>query len=230
MRKGNPFTPTFGHVPFALAGREDYIDDVVGGLANGPGDPNRTTVFVGPRGSGKTVLLTTIAREASSVGWICVDSSARAGMLNTIARRLEKNAAHLLEAKPTSHVVGVQFEPVGVTRELQDGPVPSALQRIEDEVEFLCNNGSSVLFTVDEVDARCTDFCDFVDLYQFFMRNDLDVALIIAGLPSHVSILISDDGISFIRRAFQRPLDMIPIVEVEQAIADTIEQNGKTIE
>lgn len=230
MRGSNPFTPTFGHVPFALAGREAYIDDVIGGLANGPGDPNRTTVFVGPRGSGKTVLLTSIAREATSLGWICVDSSARTGMLSAIARRLQKGAAHLLDASPAASVTGVQVGPVGVTRQIQEAPSPGALERIEDEVEYLCANGSSILFTVDEVDANCAEFCDFIDLYQFFMRNDLDVALIIAGLPSHVSILLSDDGVSFIRRAFQRPLDMIPIVEVEQAMADTIEQNGKRIE
>lgn len=226
----NPFTPTFGHVPFALAGREDYIDDAMGGLSNVPGDPNRTTIFVGPRGSGKTVLLTSITREAASLGWLCVDVSARSGMLNMMVRRLEKAGAHLLEQQPTSSLVGVQVGPVGITRELHGTPSPSPLERLEDEVEFLCSRGSSILFTVDEVDASCEEFCDFIDLYQYFMRNDLDVALFLAGLPSHVSILLSDEGISFIRRAFQRPLDMIPIIEVEEAILDTIEQNGKRIE
>ncbi len=56
----NPFTPTFGHVPFALAGRTSYIDDVIDGLANYPDDPNRSTIFIGSRGSGKTVLLTAL--------------------------------------------------------------------------------------------------------------------------------------------------------------------------
>ena len=56
-KRRNPFTPTFGHEPFAFAGREELIDDVIEGLAEGPGDPNRATIFLGPRGSGKTVLL-----------------------------------------------------------------------------------------------------------------------------------------------------------------------------
>ena len=68
-RSSNPFTPTFGSMPYALAGRVELIDDVIGGLANRPGDPNRSTIFIGPRGSGKTVLLRTIAEEASAQGW-----------------------------------------------------------------------------------------------------------------------------------------------------------------
>jgi hypothetical protein len=60
----NPFTPTFGSEPVLLAGRERYIDDVLSGLKNRPGDPNRTTIFTEPRGSGKTVLLSRIASEA----------------------------------------------------------------------------------------------------------------------------------------------------------------------
>ena len=40
-RLTNPFTPTFGRVPYALAGRDELIDDVMEGLANQPGDPDR---------------------------------------------------------------------------------------------------------------------------------------------------------------------------------------------
>ena len=229
-RSKNPFTPTFGHVPFALAGRTEYIDDVFGGLANRPGDPNRTTVFVGPRGSGKTVLLTAIAREAANMGWICVDASARTGMLATIARRLRRNSGHLIAPSPPSDIVGVQVGPLGITRSMRDVPNKDEIAFIEETVELLCAQGSSILFTVDEVDATCQEFCDFVDLYQYFMRKDMDVALLLAGLPSQVSILLSDEGISFIRRAFQRPLDRIPAFEVEQAMLSTIEENGRKIE
>jgi len=63
----NPFTPAFGSEPMFLAGRERIIEDIIGGLENGPGDPNRASILVGPRGSGKTVLLTRIAFEASKM-------------------------------------------------------------------------------------------------------------------------------------------------------------------
>jgi hypothetical protein len=66
----NPFTPTFGSIPMLMAGRDRLISAVLNGLRNGPGDPNRATIFTGARGSGKTVLLTKIANEAAVIGWI----------------------------------------------------------------------------------------------------------------------------------------------------------------
>lgn len=63
--------PIHAHVrayAFAFAGRDELIDDVIEGLSNQPGDPNRATIFIGTRGSGKTVLLSAIAEEASDMG------------------------------------------------------------------------------------------------------------------------------------------------------------------
>ena len=37
----NPFTPVLGNEPPILAGRTRLINDVMKGLENGPGDPNR---------------------------------------------------------------------------------------------------------------------------------------------------------------------------------------------
>jgi DNA replication protein DnaC len=63
----NPFTPTFGSIPPLFAGRERMIEDVVTGLDNAPGDPNRSTIFIGARGTGKTALLAKIAEEAGKI-------------------------------------------------------------------------------------------------------------------------------------------------------------------
>ena len=225
----NPFTPTFGHVPFALAGRTEYIDDVIGGLANRPGDPNRSTVFIGPRGSGKTVLLTAISRIASEQGWICVNVSARDGMLEELLWQTQANAAHLLAPIPTSDIVAAQAGPIGVTREMRRETY-SWRMRMSALIEELNQQGVGLLFTVDEVNPNCVEFGDFIDAYQHFMREERDVALLVAGLPNRVSALLLDESVSFIRRAFQRPLGPIPQVEVEQALLETIEGNGRTID
>ena len=57
----NPFTPVFGNEPPILGGRSQLIDNAIKGLEGEPGEPNRITVFTGPRGSGKTVLLNAIS-------------------------------------------------------------------------------------------------------------------------------------------------------------------------
>jgi len=78
-RSQNPFTSTFGKVPFALAGRKDYINDAISGLDGQPGNPFRSIAFYGPRGSGKTVLMEMIARIASEQGWMDMRGLNRSG-------------------------------------------------------------------------------------------------------------------------------------------------------
>lgn len=58
----NPFKPTAGMTPPVLMGREDVIQDFSDGLLEGPGSPGRLMRITGPRGSGKTVLLTELGR------------------------------------------------------------------------------------------------------------------------------------------------------------------------
>lgn len=228
-KTGNPFTPTFGHVPFALAGRSDYIDDVVGGLANRPGDPNRTTIFMGSRGSGKTVLLTAIARIASEQGWISANVSAREGMTDDIVWQIHSNAAHLLPPESESRLTSIQAGPIGISREITHKRASRRAQ-ITSLVDELNGRGVGVLFTIDEVHSGCQEFEAFVDIYQHLMREDKDVALLLAGLPGRVSELLLEEDISFVRRAFQRSMESIPIIEVEQALLETFDASSRRID
>ena len=45
----NPFTPTFGRIPAQLVDRDLLLSDLFGALANGPGDPNLSTLISGAR-------------------------------------------------------------------------------------------------------------------------------------------------------------------------------------
>jgi len=73
----NPFSPGFGQPPTRLVGREDILGPLGAGLRAGPHDEAYTSVLVGPRGSGKTALLTEIGERAAEDGWIVlpVDAS-----------------------------------------------------------------------------------------------------------------------------------------------------------
>lgn len=224
----NPFTPTFGSVPFAFAGRDALIDDVVSGLANQPGDPNRSTIFIGPRGSGKTALLATIRREAAGLGWIPVSVSAREGMLDRIVRTARRNAAHLLVEGTDSDLTSITVGPVGIGRAVHRPEMPW-WQELTDIVEALNDQGSGLLITVDEVDPTCAELIELVDTYQRFVTEERDVALLLAGLPSRISALLLDEHVSFIRRAFQRHLEPIGSQDVADAMLATIEANGKRI-
>ena len=65
----NPFTPVVGKVPLHIAGREEIIADVEGALAGAGNDPAIISLLVGPRGMGKTALLSHFADMAGSSVW-----------------------------------------------------------------------------------------------------------------------------------------------------------------
>ena len=226
FKRRNPFTPTFGHEPFALAGRAELIDDVIEGLAEGPGDPNRATIFLGPRGSGKTVLLSTIAEEASQMEWVSANAVTGTGMLSSLMYSLRMNAGHLIEEPAASTVTSLQVGPVAIGRELAREDVPWRF-RFQHVVEELNDQGIGVLFTVDEVDPDCAELIEFISFYQLFVTEKRDVAMLLAGLPAKVSDLLIADRVSFVRRSFQRRLTSIPDIDVREAIRATIEGNGK---
>lgn len=229
-RSANPFTPTFGRVPYALAGRAEFIDDIMEGLANQPGDPNRSTIFVGPRGSGKTVLLHTIAKEASQQGWVCVNVSARKDMLAQLYDGVRMAGGHFLSSDTISVLTAITIGPVGVQREVREVDLTSSRFRLQTILEELNEQGIGLLVTVDEIDPNCEELIDFIDTYQHFVAEGRDVALLMAGLPSKVSQLLLDKSVSFIRRAFRHTLGAIDYYEVEEALFETITEAGKSIE
>ena len=69
MREYNPYTPGAGFMPSVLAGREKLIDQIEFSLRNlQKGYPQRSTIYFGLRGVGKTVLLNTIESAAENRG------------------------------------------------------------------------------------------------------------------------------------------------------------------
>ena len=226
----NPFTPTFGQVPLALAGRRDLIADVVEGLENAPGDPNRATIFVGARGTGKTVLLTTLAEAAEDRGWISANVSAREGMLEECLEQVNMKRAELLPKERDSHITSIQAAGFGLSRELDERKPTTWRHRVSQTVASLNERGIGVLFTIDEVSASEAELKRFVDTYQHFIREHRNVALLLAGLPSRISSLLLDEDVTFLRRAFRHELGAIAINEVAQAMLETVEGGNRTID
>lgn len=67
----NPLKPTAGMTPPVLIGREAVIEDFRDGIEEGAGAPGRLMRITGPRGSGKTVLLTRAGRARRTARLEC---------------------------------------------------------------------------------------------------------------------------------------------------------------
>jgi len=226
----NPFTPAFGSEPLFLAGREQIIEDIINALQNGPGDPNRVSVLIGPRGSGKTVLLTKIAVEAAKIGWVSASVTASPGMMEKILEQIEQNGKEFLPSKAKKRLTEIHAFGVGFSMENTETRTPSWRLQMTRYIELLSEYEIGVLLTVDEIDVRQPEMVELVADFQHFIREKRNTALIMAGLPGKTLQMFHDDSISFVRRAFQHNLESIHIADVKAAIQKTIEASGKKID
>jgi len=229
-RLKNPFTPTFGSIPLHLAGRDSIIRDVLDGLDNGPGDPYRSTIFVGARGSGKTVLLAKIAEDASANGWISANVNADSDMLDELLIQIRDNAKEFLTPETLTHITSISVAGVGISRNVKQSNRKTTWRSdMTSVIKELNEKNVGLLITVDELDARIDELRTVISTFQHFVRERRDVAIIMAGLPPKVSSLLRNDSISFLRRAFLHRLEAVEESEVRFSMKKTIELAGRTI-
>lgn len=225
----NPFTPTFGEIPEHFAGRKDIVANVEKAFVSARRRPELTSLFSGARGMGKTTLLSVLATKAAAQGWVCASTTAMPGMLNDLESGIRKNAAHLLGDDKKPALTGVEIGGIGAVSFAQ----PEAVQvnwryRIDAILDQLSETETGLLITVDEVDASLAEMVELVAVYQHFVRENRKVALLMAGLPHHISSLMNDNTVSFLRRAQLVRLGPIADYEVKDALARTIEGNGRS--
>ncbi len=103
----NPFAPTFGIVPIYMAGSDALLDNMAAAFEQGVGNPGLCTLLIGPRGSGKTALLSCIGEEARNQGWVTVDAVAEESVLEDILQHFRSEASHFLKPEPTKRLSGV---------------------------------------------------------------------------------------------------------------------------
>ena len=175
--KGNPFRPSFGSIPTALVGRNELIKEIMDGLDNGVGDPNRATIFVGARGTGKTVLLTTIAEQVQGRGWISVNVTSGTGMLKEILVQSREKTAHILSSSPQSKLSGLQIGPLAVSMEL-DRALSTWRSEMTSLIEELNQKKIGLLITIDEISPHHEELHVVVDTFQHFVRERRDVMVV----------------------------------------------------
>lgn len=224
----NPFSPGFGQPPTHLVGRDEILQAVGAGLLAGPKAEAYTSVLIGPRGSGKTVLLTEIGQRAAADGWIVlpVDASTR-GLDDRIrqavayARTTHEGAeAAAPGERVSSHMTGLHLGPVGAhwrppevaPKEWSTRYVLTAL------VEYARSADTSVLLTVDEMQGGDREELRrlVADLQHITPREQRPLAFVGSALPEVHYTLFRDPKLSFFRRCADFSLP--PIDEADAAV------------
>lgn len=226
----NPFTPGFGTTPLFLAGRDQLIGDMRSAFEDGFGNPDLSTIIIGARGTGKTALLSGIEVEAELAGWVVTHVIAGPGMLEAVYERSSSATRHLLEARSRRHLSGVEIgQLVGLHWTTDSEEQPSWYMRMSNLLDELEQRGIGLLITVDEVRTDIEEMIELASNYQLFVREGRKVSLVMAGLPAHVSSLVTNESVSFLRRATHRYLESIPDEDVELAFRLTAESSGKVV-
>ena len=222
--RNNPFTPSFGKTPLVLAGRDRILEDIGDAFESGIGDPNLASIFVGARGAGKTALLTALTQEAGEHGWVSASSSALPGMLDDILEQAYRNAGHLLAPKKGKRITGIEIaQVIGIQwDELQESSA-SWRTKMSDLIDQLERAEAGLLITVDEVNPSLDEMRTLASVYQHFVREERNVALLMAGLPHKVSALLADENLTFLRRSRKHKLERISDSDVRIAFRQTVE-------
>lgn len=101
------------------------------------------------------------------------------------------------------------------------------VEALLDQIEA---QGSGLLITVDEVRPMVEEVVLLVSTYQLLVREGHKVALVMAGLPSDVTGLVSGERIAFLRRARLQHIGLIDDAEMRSALRMTFEAAGKSVE
>lgn len=234
----NPFKPTAGATPPLLLGRDAELLAYAEALENAPGAPELLTLITGARGVGKTVMLTALGNKAMEHQWIVVDDTATPGFGERIAATVDRYRTEL--GKPErSRLAGVTLPSIfgvgggGITLTPAEPASPSWRDRVTALLEALAPHETGLVITIDEVHAASADELRqlAVDV-QHFIREELPISLVLAGLPEAVEdiLLKGDQSVStFLRRAERIQLLDVPVPLVAESLQKTITDSGRTI-
>jgi hypothetical protein len=207
QKRDNPYTPGAGRKPPNLAGRDGDLENFQAlseRLATGGYE--RSLIYSGLRGVGKTVLLMELDVLASEAGWATTDVQ-EVGSQPDFRVTFARMAARLLREMSRRHRVKDRVErALGVVKAFSLA-VPSGIQLkldvdaasgvadsgdpeqdltdlIREIGEVAAATGAGALFLIDEMhNLDAPSLAAVCIAFQAISRNALPVAMVAAGLP-----------------------------------------------
>ena len=219
-------------------GREDLIEEVGEAIEQGPGSAARATLYTGPRGSGKTVLLNAIEDRAKGLGWLVISETASPGFVDRITRQHLPRMLRDFDPRAVSRRMSglnIPLGPLGSAggswNTLESHIVDAGLRnQIELLTELLVEHETGLLISLDEVHKnQIEEMRQLVTAVQHAFREDRQLAFIAAGLRSSISELLNDEVLTFLRRAERHHLGSVILDDVRRAIREPIQGAGRIV-
>lgn len=194
----NPFTLSFGKKPVQYISRIAQTERIIGNFT-AEESPNQIYMITGVRGSGKTVMMTSIASEIrkQSDEWIVVELNPNRDLLQSLAAKIyaiPEMYAVFVKAKLDFSVFGL-----GVTVE-NSVPVTDIENVIEIMLSHIKRLGKRLLITIDEV-INSENIKVFASSFQIFLREEYPIYLLMTGLYENIYDLQNEKSLTFLYRA-----------------------------
>ncbi|MEQ8717128.1 MAG: ATP-binding protein [Acidimicrobiales bacterium] len=235
MAKANPFSPTFGASPPVLAGRDDILTDIDDALEVGPTHPDYTSLFVGVRGAGKTVMLNAVEDLARERGWLTISENASpTGLLERMLRATREHMTSMQDPTARRRLSGVAAAGFGVEFDVVDATdEPPDLRRSLTALgDVLAERDSGLIITVDELQSGDLDeLREFGGVLQHVTRREQrPIAFAGAGLPQIEGTLLADQAATFLQRCSRHDIDRLGDEATARALSGPIEERGGRID
>lgn len=212
----NPFTLSFGKKPLQYISRIAQTNEVIQNFeAEIP--PNQIYMITGVRGSGKTVMMTSIAAEMKKrENWIVVELNPMRDLLKSLAAKLysiPQMHERFLKAK-------LDFSAFGLGVSIEEAP---PITDIEDVLmhmlEQIKQAGKRLLITIDEV-VNEEEIRIFASSFQIFIREDYPIYLLMTGLYENIYELQNNKALTFLYRAPKLILEPLNYTAIRKSYMD----------
>lgn len=223
MSQNNPFCLSFGKEPDRYVKRADanmQITDTFNSIS----PSSNCYLIMGVRGSGKTVLLSTILNEyRDNNEWIAIS-------LNPGRNLLEMLAAGLYEdAKLQKYFIdaSLNLSKFGIGLDIKKNPPISDIQiAIEKMVKIVNDKGKRLLITIDDV-TKSNDVISFASAFQDLILKRMNVYLLMTGLYENIYNLQRDKRCSFLLRAEKVILNPLSTIGMKNQYQQTFQCDEK---
>lgn len=221
----NPFTLDFGIKPEQFISRISQTREIISTFDDA--NPSRHIFMItGVRGSGKTVLLSSIASTMTEKkNWYVIELNPSRDMLESLAGKIYSIPGmkkHFVKSK-------LDFSAFGLGISIEDGlgitDIEVALEKMLDEVK---TQGKRLLILIDEV-AKNNEMTVFSHSFQMFLRKELPVFLLMTGLYENIYELQNEKTLTFLYRApklILEPLNAITIANSYEKILGVSEDES----
>ena len=208
----NPFTLNFGILPQKMISRPLQRNSVIETFTSV--QPSYHVVMItGVRGSGKTVMMTEIAKTIAEIkDWIVIELNPEKNLLHSLAARLY----NISSLKPLFINAKIEISVMGVGFSIDSTPVLDDEVLVDKMLTVLKKHKKRLLVAVDEA-VNNPYIREFSYSFQILLRHDYDLFLLMTGLYENIYELQNEKTLTFLYRAPKMELESLDL----NMIADT---------